>query len=153
MKYKAGDKVKVKEWKDLELEYKVNEDGEINFDAGFTSEMSEFCGKELVIKKLCDDSYICLGNKWKWQDWMFEDESKSKSLDYEQIIIQLTELNALKTRQLDDLMRFIARVVIKETETTPDVTDQMKRDYLLHHVKDIQLVDGILYHIRKGNGK
>jgi len=77
MKYKVGDKVKVKEWKDLELEYKVNEDGDIDFDAGFTSDMRLFCGKELVIKKLCNDSYICLGITWVWQDWMFEDESKN----------------------------------------------------------------------------
>ena len=150
MKYKVGDKVKVKEWKDLELEYKVDEDGYICYGVVFNGEMKEFCGKELVIEYIGMGDYLCHDNDWLWQDWMFEDKSKSKSLDHEQIIIQLTELNALKTRQLDELMKFIAHVVNKETETTPDVTEQMKRDYLLHYIKDIQLVDGILYHIRKG---
>jgi len=43
----------------------------------------------------------------------------SKSLDHEQTIIHLNELNALKTRQIEDLMKFIAHVFNKETETTP----------------------------------
>lgn len=77
MKYKVGDKVRVKKWGDLELEYKVNEYGEIHFDAGFATGMREYCGKELVIAYVMRNEYLCYDNDWTWQDWMFEGEELS----------------------------------------------------------------------------
>ena len=59
-------------------------------------------------------------------------------MTHEQVIIQLTELNALKTRQLDELMKFIAHIQPKA-----------HKEYLEHHLSDVQLIDGILYHVRK----
>ena len=58
---------------------------------------------------------------------------------HEDTIMHLNELNALKTRQLDDLMKFIAHLVPKA-----------HKDYLSHHLNDVQLIDGIIYHVRKG---
>lgn len=72
MKYKVGDKVRVKKWEDLELEYKVDEDGEIWYGVGFDEDMKEFCGKELVIRYVGDVGYLCHGNNHSWQDWMLE---------------------------------------------------------------------------------
>lgn len=150
MKYKVGNKVRVKKWEDLEMEYEVDEDGEINVGICFTEEMKEYCGKELVIRQAWIDTYSCHGNSFLWQDWMFEDvETKTIKIDekreikivrnHESVILQLTELNALKTRQLDELMKFIAHIVPKA-----------HKEYLSHHLSDVQLIDGIMYHVRKG---
>ena len=150
MKYKVGDKVKVKKWEDLASEYTVDEYGDICHGAMFIQEMKEYCGKELVIKHVRMDTYSCHGNIWSWQDWMFEDvETKTIRIDekqeikivrnHESVILQLTELNSIKTRQLDELMKFIAHLVPKA-----------HKEYLSHHLNDVQLIDGIMYHVRKG---
>lgn len=60
-------------------------------------------------------------------------------MNHEQTIIHLNELNSIKTRQLDELMRFIAHIQPKA-----------HKEYLEHHLSDVQLIDGILYHVRKG---
>ena len=138
MKYKVGDKVRVKKWEDLELEYKVDEDGYIYHGAFFNPEMKEFCGKEVEIEYIGMDEYLCHDNDFLWQDWMFEDV-ETKQIDHELVILQLTELNALKTRQLDELMKFIAHLVPKA-----------HKEYLSYHLNDVQLIDGIMYHVRKG---
>ena len=79
MKYKVGDKVRVKSWERLVEEYglKENELGEYipirNVD--FTEEMKEFCGKVVTIEgkegdiyMIEEDDYWC----WAWTDEMFE---------------------------------------------------------------------------------
>ena len=120
------------------MKYKVGEDGEIWYGVGFDEDMKEFCGKELVIRYVGDVGYLCHGNNRSWQDWMFEGVVE-KQIDHESVILQLTELNALKTRQLDELMKFIAHLVPKA-----------HKEYLSHHLNDVQLIDGIMYHVRKG---
>ena len=60
-------------------------------------------------------------------------------MNHDQTILHLNELNALKTRQLDELMKFIAHLVPKA-----------HKEYLSHHLNDVQLIDGIMYHVRKG---
>ena len=150
MKYKVGDKVRVRQWEDLKSQYKTDEYGEINVGVIFVEDMKNFCGKELVIEMLGFGGYLCKGNDWIWEDWMFEDiETKTIRIDekrevkevrdHESVILQLTELNALKTRQLDELMKFIAHLVPKA-----------HKEYLSHHLNDVQLIDGIMYHVRKG---
>ena len=150
MKYKVGDKARVKKWEDLKSQYKVDEYGEINVGVYFTKEMKEFCGKELVIGYVGTGAYSCHGSYSLWQDWMFEDvETKTIRIDekqeikivrnHESVILQLTELNSIKTRQLDELMKFIAHLVPKA-----------HKEYLSHHLNDVQLIDGIMYHVRKG---
>ena len=138
MKYKVGDKVRVKKWEDLKSQYETDEYGEINVGVIFVEDMKEFCGKELVIEGFNYEGYAYESNGWSWQDWMFEDV-ETKQIDHELVILQLTELNALKTRQLDELMKFIAHLVPKA-----------HKEYLTHHLSDIQLIDGIMYHVRKG---
>jgi hypothetical protein len=161
MKYKVGDKVKVKEWEDLKLEYKADEDGYIDVGVGFVDDMREFCGKELEIKKIRKHGYSCLLNEWAWEDWMFEDESKetssiridesqivkqSKSLDLETTILNLNELNTSKTRKLERLMKFIA----KDYSITHDLGYDLTRETLMYELKDEDLVNEIMYHVRKG---
>ena len=80
MKYKVGDKVKIKslEW------YNQNKDsyGDIylnDYGISFIKEMSVFCGKEAtVVFDLGGEYQIDIDNKkWSWKDWMLEDEPTS----------------------------------------------------------------------------
>ena len=60
-------------------------------------------------------------------------------MNHDQTILHLNELNSIKTRQIEDLMKFIAYLVPKA-----------HKEYLSHHLNDVQLIDGIMYHVRKG---
>ena len=62
MKYKVGDKVRVRQWEDLKSQYKTDEYGEINVGVIFVEDMKNFCGKELVIEMLGFGGYLCKGN-------------------------------------------------------------------------------------------
>ena len=64
MKYKVGDKVKVREWDDMENEFGVDENGYINTPVfRFTKFMKNYCGKIATIVNVvsndpdCDDNY------------------------------------------------------------------------------------------------
>lgn len=75
MKYKVGDKVRVKskEW------YDENKDnyGNVSVKHYFTEQMSEWCGKEVTIDAIFDDFYRIKDDKdeWNWTDEMFEDKT------------------------------------------------------------------------------
>ena len=76
MKYKVGDKVKVKslEWYNT---FSNNGNKYIRHDrAWFTKEMAEYCGKTAIVTGIYNDSYdLDIENKdWGWYDWMLEDE-------------------------------------------------------------------------------
>ena len=76
MKYKVGDKVKIKslEWYNA---FSDNGNKYIRHDrAWFTKEMAEYCGKTSIVIGIYNDSYdLDIDNKeWGWYDWMLEDE-------------------------------------------------------------------------------
>ena len=76
MKYKVGDKVKIKslEWYNT---FSDNGNKYIRHDrAWFTKEMAEYCGKTAIVIGIYNDSYdLDIDNKeWGWYDWMLEDE-------------------------------------------------------------------------------
>lgn len=75
MKYKVGDKVRIKskEW----YEENRNTYGDVDNDSAvFNSSMAKYCGKEATI--ICiktDEYYIDIdGRTWKWVDWMFDNK-------------------------------------------------------------------------------
>lgn len=81
MKYKVGDKVRIKskEW----YEENRNTYGDVEDDSAvLNSSMAKYCGKEATI--ICaktDEYYIDIdGRTWKWVDWMFEDEQAEPTL-------------------------------------------------------------------------
>ena len=76
MKYKVGDKVRVKsiDW------YEENKDDSGSIKIGskeyyFVEEMLNYCGAPLTIKEVDSESYITNENEWVWTDGMFEDET------------------------------------------------------------------------------
>lgn len=74
MKYKVGDKVRVRSWEDMKKEYGVDRHGNISVrkDVSFVTSMKSLCGKELVIRSVLEDSYMVKGENWYWVDEMFE---------------------------------------------------------------------------------
>lgn len=74
MKYKVGDKVRIRSWEDMKREYGVDRHGNIPVrkDANFVTSMKHLCGKELVISRVLKDCYKVKDLDWYWTDEMFE---------------------------------------------------------------------------------
>ena len=82
MKYKVGDKVKVRKWSDMALEFGVDDDGDIKMPVYFIKDMEQFCGKIVTIKSrnvsLDEEEYYDImediEQAFCFSDDMFEDE-------------------------------------------------------------------------------
>lgn len=72
MKYKVGDKVKIKTWEHMELEFGLDSDGDINCPkCCFSKLMSKFCGTNMVISELDYEFYkMQNGDGWCFTDFM-----------------------------------------------------------------------------------
>lgn len=86
MKYKIGDKVKIKsrEWWDAQPKNKY---GSVQCGADyFTSEMTEICGREVEIEKVfpCFNKYWIKEFSCLWTDEMFEDTEQSEKEETKQ---------------------------------------------------------------------
>ena len=74
MKYKVGDKVRVKNYNDLKNEYELDRFGFINTPrCDFNHDMEKYCGKVVTIKETCNLGYKIKEDKgrWIWVDEMF----------------------------------------------------------------------------------
>lgn len=74
MKYKAGDKVRVRSWESMEKEFGVNKNGSIKCrieEVWFIKDMKKYCGEIVTIKEAIDNIY-----KTKEDDelWNFTDD-------------------------------------------------------------------------------
>jgi hypothetical protein len=92
MKYKVGDKVKVKKLAQLKEKHHFVPDGNVCFAEApptrwrpMSEEMLSYCGQEVTIVGVLEVSemsgitgfYLIEGDKkFLWEDWMFEEESK-----------------------------------------------------------------------------
>lgn len=113
MKYKIGDKVRVKplSWfkqncvreKDSDIEhggYKNKEVKENFYQTDFINDkMLECCGDELTIKSRYNDAYTVCECDFYWDDWMFEDEEEKENKNM-YIIIDKEDMG-LVTKGLD----------------------------------------------------
>lgn len=82
MKYKVGDKVRVKslDWYNSNKEYYDNR--VCGGNLYFVNNMTKYCGKEATIIEVINDFYhIDLDNKyWKWSDYMFEENMEERTI-------------------------------------------------------------------------
>jgi len=69
MKFKVGDKVRVRQWKAIERESK-----NIEIELIFPEKKRKYCGQVVTIKGIIYDSYLIEedGGEFVWEDWMFE---------------------------------------------------------------------------------
>ena len=76
MRYKIGDKVRVRQWVDMAKEFDVNDKGNIFVDGYFfVNEMKQFCGKvyEVYGANLYDWNCYILNSEDEILDWCFTD--------------------------------------------------------------------------------
>lgn len=119
MKYKVGDKVFYKG-----VEWQVN-DSWVNKISGWDTYKLKNGDSQTVVS-----------------DFQFQE----RKIDYESTIINLNELNTTKSRQIERLMKFIA----KDYSIRNDLDYNLIRETLLKDIRDEDLVNAIMYHVRKG---
>lgn len=54
---KVGDKLRVREWEDMEREFGIDRDGDIKCTPFFIKEMCKFCGKVVTVENVVYDVY------------------------------------------------------------------------------------------------
>ena len=75
MKYKAGDKVRIKTWKAMRKEFGLDRDNEyINCSCHFIQDMEEQLPKDriAIIKSIKNEHYTMKELDWSWSDDMIE---------------------------------------------------------------------------------
>lgn len=87
MKYKAGDKVRVRSWEEMEREFGGEPNSpyiEIPGAPSFADDMREFCGKEFTVDAVYSDCYVLSGaggvERWGFCDEMLCDASGGSSV-------------------------------------------------------------------------
>jgi len=78
MKYKVGDRVKIRTWDSMEKEFGLRAGSWIECHLGFTLRMEQeveekHSNRVLTIEMLNTDYYRCCGMAWQWHDDMIED--------------------------------------------------------------------------------
>lgn len=95
MKYKVGDKVRIKSKKWWNAQPK-NENGDVECGADtFTDIMTCLCGKVVEISDILDDVYSIKGYDLNWTDEMFDDSfsyNPEKSIISEEMIKDISEV-------------------------------------------------------------
>ena len=95
MKFKVGDKVRVRTWEDLRRRYPSEMGAEhIRIRLGFNSDMRRRCGKVVLITKVNKDneSYKIQGSDWSWGDEMFEDYTEAE-MPRKMNIVKISEVD------------------------------------------------------------
>lgn len=73
MKYKVGDKVRVRQWEAMKREFGLDSDGNIKLYPSFITGMSGHCGEVGIISKVSGIGYsMGNGGGFVWTDDMFE---------------------------------------------------------------------------------
>jgi len=96
MKYKVGDKVRIKTWKELEKEFGVNKNGNIggfNKKCLFVSKKEEYLNKNFPDRILTIKGLNELGDKFGYivkeidnQNWLWTDKMIKEKVAYEPIL-------------------------------------------------------------------
>ena len=72
-KFKIGDKVKIRQWDDMEKEFGLDTFGSINVRFHFPEGMRKYCGKVMTITDIWGDNYTLEGARsWSFSEDMFE---------------------------------------------------------------------------------
>jgi len=92
MKYKVGDQVRIKTWKEMKREYGVTPYGSIatGKEATFPSGMEEYCNKVMTISQIKDDMYYMKEDEgyWSWNDNMIKGLATKRAIFYCEKVIR-----------------------------------------------------------------
>lgn len=83
MRFKKGDIVKVRSWKDMECEFGKDVRGNIPCRCDFVDEMKKYCGEFLIIIAISSDCYFVTNMDnidvgFTWSDDMLENTAYQK---------------------------------------------------------------------------
>lgn len=78
MRFKEGDIVKVRSWKDMECEFGKDRNGEIPCHCTFVRGMEKYCGEFLIIEYVSSDCYYVMNAGFSWSDDMLENTAYQK---------------------------------------------------------------------------
>lgn len=81
MKFKVGDKVKIKSWEEMEEEFGLDHAENINCNFGFTKAMKKYCGTVATIRKIDSDGEVKLtsaSSNLDFSDWKFSTDMIKK---------------------------------------------------------------------------
>lgn len=85
MKFKVGDKVKIKSWEEMEKEFGLLPNGSINCNFGFIREMEEYCGATATISGINSDGKVELtstSSNLDFSKWHFSTDMIKKENDF-----------------------------------------------------------------------
>ena len=100
MKYKVGDKIKIREWEDMEKEFGLDYNGNIKCECTFVRNMKRYCGKTLEILKItAKGNYFVEGNCFTFSDDMIVNENEMK--EWKMFVKTQKELNMV----VDELIK------------------------------------------------
>lgn len=143
MRYKVGDKVKVRS----DLKENIRYGGQI-----FARDMAVHCGKNVEISKVHDDAY-CIkesDREWFWTDEMFEPVDKMSAAEVIRILGELcnnTPCRSCPVRKLDEWLTCV-EIRIKYSKEVVDILEQWKKD---HEKKEVETERAIMVRVLAGN--
>lgn len=86
LKYKVGDKVRVRQWDAMKREYGVNENGDIRAPSGFlifTSGMKHLCGESVIVEACeANSELFCRHGIDDYPWWISEDVIEGYAFEY-----------------------------------------------------------------------
>lgn len=129
MKYKVGDKVRIRQWEDMAKEFPVDDDGDIlvRNDCSFVKQMRHLCGEEYSITSIESGFYKLNANEdfWSFTDEMFEDtHSYTSRIEIEKIrkiSEHYSKRNQLE-KSLEELQELRSELLAAETYDDDFVT-------------------------------
>lgn len=149
MKYKVGDKVKVRKWNDMEAEFGINEDGNINTPVfRFTKHMEDYCDKSATIigNDVDDDGDYYYTLKIDSMDsyekfFYFTDEMlETVNDEYSPVILGI------------DIYSLVKELSDKFLGDSPDMTESEKAAYNFGKEQILSLLDQSLNELCKEDG-
>lgn len=157
MKYKVGDKVRVRQWDDMAKEFEVNEFGNINTKTGcFTRQMKKFCGDVYEVNSVLEASYWLKDRNghiyyWYFTDNMLEDvvlqpaETSSVFFESDKLIFGSDNLKLeFEFKNNKMLASLTSKTPKKQKESEKKMKKQMtQRERLEGQLKEYQRDSGI----------
>lgn len=93
-KYKVGDRVRIREWEDMEEEFGLDSDGDICGSPFFVQQMKHLCGRTATVKELLDRGRVDLSfdckdgaETWTYGTYMIEPINAKQKTSAETIVI------------------------------------------------------------------
>lgn len=140
MRYKVGDKVRVRPWKSMEEEFGTRQNGNITCRGTFVPSMRRYCGQVLTVVELLEGEklYSMLKNDYSWSDDMLED-LEFNSLKYKDGEYQ--GLTPMKEQEMKQLLGKVNLVLDDGVVRFKNSLAAIYKDSAMPGVTEIELSD------------